>query len=292
MLRFTAGVARRRCLQLGTAAHAWRGMSLTGSAGDGGDDFVDPGTGTAPTDAALGVTRKVELEGAYLTRLGEVVQVPAQVEENQAEDLFDELERDAAADVSAAAPQQPLGFDDDTLAQKVLEMEANGALDEAWQDRPQASPEDVAALCEMLRELKVSDVCAIRTAEKTSSFDFMIFGTCTGSRHIGIAAWAVSEADEQHRVAKPKRRKTDDEWEVVTCGRIVVNLMQQGYRDTANLERKWALTENTDPLAIARSAVSEGRNVKLHGLWTLTLNLQDLEDFEADYCKDALLRQL
>jgi ribosomal silencing factor RsfS len=190
-----------------------------------------------------------------------------------------------------AEAARALGYDDEQLAAKIIEMEVDGVIDETWQEGPRAHSEDVQSLCSILRDIKVADVVAICTKDKTSSFDYMIFGTCSGARHIGVAAWAISEADRHERVSKPRRRKTDDEWEVVTCGRILVNLMQQGYRERVFLERKWALTENTDPMAFARSPISEGRDLKMHGLWTLTVNLQDLEDFEVDYCKEALLRQ-
>jgi ribosomal silencing factor RsfS len=240
----------------------------------------------------LGVKRDPGL-GTRYTRLG-----------NPIPDAAESASRNAAAGGGGDAPlvledvpsggassSEPLGYDDEQLAARILEMQVDGQIDEAWQEGPRASAQDVASICELLRELKVDDVTAVNTQQKTGSFDFMVFGTCVGSRHIAIAAWAISEADKNQRIAKPSRQKTDDEWEVVTCGRIVVNLMQAKCRERLSLERKWVLTENTDPMHAARAAVSEGRNVRVHGLWTLTVNLQDLEDYEVDYCKDTLLRQ-
>ncbi|KEG07206.1 hypothetical protein DQ04_10561000 [Trypanosoma grayi] len=185
-----------------------------------------------------------------------------------------------------------LPYDDEVFAEMLLEMEVEGAIDEAWQDARKAHMEDVVELVEVLRSLKVRDVCAIDVSAKTGNFDYMIFGTCEGPRHIHLSAWAVQEADSLKRVSKIRRKQTDHTWEVVTVGRIIVNLMQDSLREELSLERKWAVTKSMDPLAMANAPVSEGRQVRAHGLWTLTLNLQDLEDFEVDYCKDVLMRQL
>lgn len=188
-------------------------------------------------------------------------------------------------------PSEPLPYDNAWLAERMLEWEVEGALDETWQDSNRAHIEDVASLVGVLKEAKVRDICVIDTKGKTSAFDYLVMGTCDGPRHLHLAAWATSEADRYQRVSKPPRKKSDELWECVPIGRIVVNLMQESYRDEVFMERKWAVTESMDPLHAAKSAVSEGRQVKVHGLWTLTLNLQDLEDFEVDYCKEALMSQ-
>jgi ribosomal silencing factor RsfS len=184
-----------------------------------------------------------------------------------------------------------LPFDDERLAETILEMEVEGALDEAWQDTAKAHVEDVVALAQILRDLKVRDVCAIDVSNKTGNFDYLLIGTCEGPRHMHLASWAVQEADRHKRISKVKRQRTDELWEIVPVGRIVVNLMQQSYREEVNIERKWVVTRSMDPLQTANAPISEGRQVKAHGLWTLTLNLQDLEDFEVDYCKDVLMSQ-
>ncbi|KAG5498708.1 hypothetical protein JKF63_02996 [Porcisia hertigi] len=185
-----------------------------------------------------------------------------------------------------------LPYDDERFAEMLLEMEVNGVMDETWQDANKAQLVDVTEICEILTSLKVRDVCCIDVSEKTSNFDYMMFGTCEGARHIHLAAWAVQDADKVHRVSKIKRKQTDELWEVVPVGRIVVNLMVESFREEMTLERKWAVTRSMDPLVGANAPISEGRQVKAHGLWTLTLNLQDLEDFEVDYCKDILMRQM
>ncbi|TPP43310.1 Oligomerization domain family protein [Leishmania donovani] len=185
-----------------------------------------------------------------------------------------------------------LPYDDERFAEMLLEMEVNGVIDEAWQDAKKARMEDVKEIADILSSLKVRDLCCIDVSEKTSNFDYMMFGTCEGARHIHLAAWAVQDADKVHRISKIKRKQTDELWEVVPVGRIVVNLMVESFREEMTLERKWAVTRSMDPLAAANAPISEGRQVKAHGLWTLTLNLQDLEDFEVDYCKDILMRQM
>jgi ribosomal silencing factor RsfS len=197
-----------------------------------------------------------------------------------------EFHKEATQDMKSHLP-----FDDEEFAETILAMEVEGALDEAWQDGKKAHLEDVKELVEILREMRVRNIAAIDVSQKTSSFDFIINGTCEGARHIHLAAWAISEADKNKRVAKIPRQKTDHLWEVIPVGRIVVNLMQESYRNEVNLERKWAVTKSMDPLQFAQAPVSEGRHSRAHGLWTLTLNLQDLEDFEVDYCKDVLLSQ-
>ncbi|EPY31037.1 hypothetical protein STCU_02426 [Strigomonas culicis] len=170
-------------------------------------------------------------------------------------------------------------------------MEVDGALDETWQDGRRAHVEDVKELASVLKEMRVRDICCIDVSSKTSNFDYIMFGTCEGARHIHLAAWAAQEADSDKRITKVPRKKTDELWEVVPVGRIVLNLMVESLRDELSLERKWAVTSSMDPLAAANAPISEGRQVRAHGLWTLTLNLQDLEDFEVDYCKELLMKQ-
>nr|CCC91047.1 conserved hypothetical protein [Trypanosoma congolense IL3000] len=191
-----------------------------------------------------------------------------------------------------ARERPPLPYDDEGFAEVLLEMEVEGSIDEVWQDGRKAHMEDVKEIASVLRSMKVWDICAIDVTEKTSNFDYMVFGTCEGPRHVHLAAWAVQEADALKRVSKIKRKQVDHMWEVVPVGRIIVNLMQESLREELSLERKWTVTKSMDPLSMANAAVSEGRSVRAHGLWTLTLNLQDLEDFEVDYCKDVLLAQI
>lgn len=190
------------------------------------------------------------------------------------------------------SPKESLPFDDEEFAEKLLEIEVEGAIDECWQDEKKAYFEDVKEIAKILEAMKVRNICCVNTSQKTSNFDFIMFGTCEGQRHIHLASWAIQESDQVHRISKVKRKKTDETWEVVPVGRILVNLMTEDLREDLSLERKWAVTSTMDPLQVANAPVSEGRLGKAHGLWSLTLNLQDLEDFEIDYCKDALLKQL
>ncbi|KPA83254.1 putative mitochondrial hypothetical protein [Leptomonas pyrrhocoris] len=199
---------------------------------------------------------------------------------------------DAHKDGSRLPDPTHLPYDDERFAEMLLEMEVNGVIDETWQDANKAYIEDVKEIADILASLKVRDLCCIDVSEKTSNFDYMMFGTCEGARHIHLAAWAAQDADKVHRVSKIKRKQTDELWEVVPLGRIVLNLMVESFREEMTLERKWAVTRAMDPLTAANAPISEGRQVKAHGLWTLTLNLQDLEDFEVDYCKDILMRQM
>lgn len=201
----------------------------------------------------------------------------------------DALEEQAGAN----AEREELPYDDARFAETLLQMEVDGAIDEAWQDSSRkAQLEDVKELAAILRAMKVRDICCIDVSAKTSNFDYMLFGTCEGARHLHLAAWAAQDADRYGASSKIRRQQTDELWEVVPIGRIVLNLMVESYREGVSLERKWAITSSMDPLAAANAPVSEGRQSRAHGLWTLTLNLQDLEDFEADYCKDVLIRQL
>lgn len=191
-----------------------------------------------------------------------------------------------------AVPQQPtLPYDEPQFADVLLQMEVDGQIDACWQDAKKAHFEDVEALVGILRDMKVKEIAVIDTSQKTSVFDYIVVGTCEGSRHMHLASWAVQEADTLQRVAKLPRQRSDDLWEAVPVGRILINLMVQSYRDRVNVERKWAVARSMDPLNAARSAVSEGRPVLQHGLWLLTLNLRELQDFEVDYCKDMLLDQ-
>ncbi|KPI90174.1 hypothetical protein ABL78_0692 [Leptomonas seymouri] len=207
------------------------------------------------------------------------------------EKMHSEESADAGGNSRLPDPTR-LPYDDERFAEMLLEMEVNGVIDETWQDARKAHIEDVKEIASILASLKVRDMCCIDVSEKTSNFDYMMFGTCEGPRHIHLAAWAAQDADKVHRISKIKRKQTDELWEVVPIGRIVLNLMVESFREEMTLERKWVVTRSMDPLAAANAPISEGRQVKAHGLWTLTLNLQDLEDFEVDYCKDILMRQM
>lgn len=241
------------------------------------DDFVDVSnscSSCSSTSETLGVTRNpcTSFNQPPLSRLG--------------------LPREKTVpELQSSTPPIPLQFDDDEYAEKILEMEAEGAIEECWQDSRKAYFDDVKEIARILKTMKVRDICCVDTSAKTANFDYIMFGSCEGSRHIHLAAWAVQESDQVHRISKIKRRKTSETWEVVPVGRILVNLMTDELRVSLSLERKWAVTANMDPLQAANASVSEGRYAKAHGLWTLTLNLQDLEDFEVDYCKDTLLKQ-
>lgn len=269
--------------------------------------------GTMRTPSILGVIRDPVELSTERSRLGLPIErdgAPAARDNSRAlitlDDINEKIARyDAESDASKrdgaaksefhqeaeAEMKSTLPFDDEEFAETVLAMEVEGALDEAWQDSRKAHLEDVKEIVGILKEMRVRDIAAIDVSQKTSSFDYIVNGTCEGARHVHLAAWAVSEADKKRRIAKNPRQKSDHLWEVVPVGRIVVNLMQESYRTEVNLERKWAVTKSMDPLQFAQAPVSEGRHSRAHGLWTLTLNLQDLEDFEVDYCKDVLLAQ-
>jgi len=184
-----------------------------------------------------------------------------------------------------------LPFDAARMADAVLEMEVEGQIDYNWQECGTAYQEDVEALMKVIVENEGKNIVVICTKDKTFAFDYVIFVTCNGSRHINVVSWALDEANKYLATRKTSKRLMDTEWEPIPVGRIVVNLMTEEFRKRANFERKWALAVSMDPLNFCNNAVSEGRGIGTHGLWTLTLNLQDLEDFETDYCRDALLRQ-
>ncbi|RNF01266.1 hypothetical protein TraAM80_07119 [Trypanosoma rangeli] len=297
---------------------------------DGAADFIDLGLGDSETgdlalvvsweqQPALGVVRAPEIpEGQEYSRLNIPLTHPRagrteprpnsrsivaadntlclsnklNKNEDNGQDAIVLADTDNKFTEDGDGDEEALPYDDELFAEMLLKMEVEGAIDEAWQDARKAHIEDVVELVEVLRSLKVREICAIDVSAKTGNFDYMIVGTCEGPRHIHLAAWAVQEADSLRRVSKIKRKQTDHTWEVVPVGRIIVNLMQDTVREEMALERKWAVTKCMDPLSVANAPVSEGRQVKAHGLWTLTLNLQDLEDFEVDYCKDVLMRQL
>ncbi|RNF13195.1 uncharacterized protein Tco025E_06290 [Trypanosoma conorhini] len=297
---------------------------------DGAGDFIDLGLDESETEhvvsavsweqqPALGVVRAPEIpEGQEYSRLNIPLAHPRagraeprpnsrsiaaaddmpcvsnklSKNEDESQDAIDLADMQSNFTEGGDGDAGTLPYDDELFAEMLLKMEVEGAIDEAWQDARKAHIEDVMELVEVLRSLKVREICAVDVSAKTGNFDYIVIGTCEGPRHIHLAAWAVQEADSLKRVSKIRRKQTDHTWEVVPVGRIIVNLMQEPIREEMALERKWAVTKCMDPLTVANAPVSEGRQVKAHGLWTLTLNLQDLEDFEVDYCKDVLMRQL
>jgi len=188
-------------------------------------------------------------------------------------------------------PALELPFDDAKKAEDVLEMGVEGQIQHNWQDTKKANIEDIEPLVSCLKKHKAWDIMVLDTKNKTYAFDYLIFASCAGSRHINMVSWHVQEVDRYASIAKIKRKLSETEWEPIPIGRIVVNLMTEKYRKKANFERKWALTSSMNPLDFCHHAISEGRGISSHGLWSLTLNLQDLEDFENDYCRETLLRQ-
>ena len=280
------------------------------------DDFVDLqllGPTIAPSLPALGVLRESYVsEDQKFSRLRQPLLHPPQPSFPHSRRLRPDANVDSETSTEAyfydgaSSVEEPpaknsepaakianlsLPFDDENFAATLLEAEVSGAIDEAWQDGRRAHLEDVKAIVEILKEMKVLDIAAVDVSHKTSSFDYMIGGTCEGPRHLYLAQWAVGSADEHHRISKMARRKVSKSWEVVPVGRILVNLFVESSRHEYSLERKWVVTRTMDPLSFANPVVSEGRQARVHGLWTLTINLQDLEDFEVDYCKDYLLCQ-
>ena len=198
---------------------------------------------------------------------------------------------DTSTDDLSSTPLVQLPFDDAKKAEDVLQMSIEGQIQENWQDKNPAREEDVGVIVECLKKHKAWDIAVINTKTKTHTFDYLIFASCHGTRHINLLSWAVQELDKLARVAKMKRKLQETEWEPIPIGRIVVNLMTEKYRKKANFERKWVLTSSMNPLDFCHHAVSEGRGISSHGIWSLTLNIQDLEDYENDYCREALLRQ-
>nr|6YXY_EI Chain EI, MALSU1 [Trypanosoma brucei brucei] len=319
LIRESGRMRNRLCCHLPLKAARWHSSDAFTNDGtppplppsNGGEsDFVDLqlddltnalGSASARREVGdsseLGVVRENDIpEGQVFSRLN--IPISSHQEEQRTNSrsalrvsASDTLEETIQQPTSTGS-KQPLPYDDERFADMLLEMEVEGSLDETWQDGRKAYIEDVKEILEVLRSLKVRDICAIDVSNKTSNFDYMLFGTCEGPRHIHLAAWAVQEADALKRVCKIRRKQVDHTWEVVPVGRIIVNLMQESLREELSLERKWAVTKCMDPLSVANAPVSEGRSVKAHGLWTLTLNLQDLEDFEVDYCKDVLLTQV
>lgn len=306
MRRFVGSISRVASL---STFHSQRWNGIGSKALDEDDDFVATTTVAAPTSQSLSLSSSTPLgvqrsapvpDDQEHSRLGVPLQEPRRgkpaVRENSRSLMLSEAKvMEAVHERKDSqyndAKESKLPYDDEDFAETILAMEVEGALDETWQDKKKAHLDDVKAIVKILTDMRVRDVCAIDVSQKTSSFDYLIVGTCEGSRHIHLAAWAVQEADQEQRISKIPRQQTDHLWEVVPVGRIVVNLMQESYRNEINVERKWAVTKSMDPLAAANAPVSEGRNSRSHGLWTLTLNLQDLEDFEVDYCKDILMSQ-
>lgn len=266
------------------------------------------GVTAAAEQELLGIVRLPDLpEGTRTSRLNKIIehdpaprggsraasQAVPEIDEVTELLASEESDKEHGARGGSREANNSLPYDDQNFAENILKMDVDGVLDETWQDeRNQAKVEDVAAIVDVLRDARCRDICAIDVRAKTSSFDFIVVATCESQRHMTLAGWAVSDADKWQRASKVSRRKADPLWDVVPIGRILVNLMMESYRNDVTVERKWVVTKTMDPLAAAHSTVSESRQLRMHGLWTLTMNLQDLSDFEVDYCKDVLLEQL
>ena len=196
-----------------------------------------------------------------------------------------------ASDLHALPSPSGLPFEDGRMAEGVLEMDVEGQIGACWQDTATAYGEDVEGLLKVLQETQAWDPVVVCTKDKTYAFDYIVFASCHGARHISLVSWGLQEANRFVGLARANKRLRDTEWEPIPVGRIVVNLMTEEFRKRAQFERKWILTSSCDPLDFCHNAVCEGRGIASHGLWSLTLNLQDLEDYEIDYCREALLRQ-
>eukprot|EP00759_Apiculatamorpha_spiralis_P030727 PhF_6_TR32351/c0_g1_i1/m.47973 len=273
----------------------------TSSLASAADDFVFPVKyeNTNPLFDATVRREVMHTEDTEFTIMGNVVKDPRHGAPHQRENtrLYSEKEQNENSDKTlkvdlSVGTVGQLPYDDYKMAEAVLEMEVEGQIDETWQDTKTAHEEDVEHVVKVLNDSKAMDVVVVCTKDKTYAFDYVVFATCHGSRHINLTSWALQEANKYVCLGKVNKNLRETEWEPIPVGRIIVNLMTESYRERANLERKWVLTSSCDPLNFCHAAVSEGRGIASHGLWTLTLNIQDLEDFENDYCREALLRQL
>ncbi|KNH06378.1 iojap family protein [Perkinsela sp. CCAP 1560/4] len=256
------------------------------------DDFVYEGISTTQ-DALYDSTvsrepliSSTEAFGRLSTKLGENDDRPIV-------EPFDHRAQFRQADTQelSSVPSVSLPFDDAKKAEDVIEMGIEGQIAHNWQDTRTAHAEDIEPLVACLKRHKAWDIAVVDAKQKTYAFDYLIFASCRGTRHINLVSWAIQEIDRNVNISKIKRRLNETEWEPIPVGRIIVNLMTEKYRRKANFERKWALTSSMNPLDFCHHAVSEGRGISSHGLWSLTLNIQDLEDYENDYCRETLLRQ-
>ena len=151
------------------------------------DDFVyqnAPETQNALYDTTVN-RETMDLPNAKYSRLGQPIR------RNEQEDILKPMNKAKADDRSelTSVPRIQLPFDDARKAEDVLEMDIDGKIDETWQDSRAACIEDVDLLVECLKKNKAWDVTVVNAQNKKSVFDFLIFASCHGTRHINLVSW-------------------------------------------------------------------------------------------------------
>jgi ribosome-associated protein len=106
------------------------------------------------------------------------------------------------------------------------------------------SEETATALGELLREHNGGDVAVMDLRELNIWTDFFVIATVTSNAHVqGLIRHIKDFTRDRDIEILHRRRKTlsEDEWNLVDLGTVVVHLMSEKARSFYELERLWAL---------------------------------------------------
>jgi ribosome-associated protein len=103
---------------------------------------------------------------------------------------------------------------------------------------------NATALCALLKEHKGGDVTLIDLQEISMWTDFFIIATTTSGAHQSGLERHIKEYAKEHNIEilrRGRQRKSNDDWQLIDLGNIVIHLMTESARSFYELERLWSM---------------------------------------------------
>jgi ribosome-associated protein len=101
---------------------------------------------------------------------------------------------------------------------------------------------------EALNTLKANDVRVIDVRAKTTITDLMIIASGTSNRHVkALADHVIVKAKQAEVQPLGVEGERDADWLLVDLNEVIVHVMLPRVRDFYNLERLWAVEEQSEP---------------------------------------------
>jgi ribosome-associated protein len=97
---------------------------------------------------------------------------------------------------------------------------------------------------QQLENNKAENIIELDVQPLTQSFDFMVIGTGTSTRHVqSIARKLIAAAKEAGMTLLGTEGEAHGEWVLVDFGDVVAHVMLKSQRELYQLEKLWMVTE-------------------------------------------------